>query len=144
MRNIGIGALVFLIAFSLIGCVGGQSIVIQDAWIRPAPLAGGNGAAYMTIRNRSGEVDALLAVEGDVAEALEPHLTMQMEGDVMGMAHTPRVDIPARGKVIFEPGSYHVMLIGVREKLEPGTLVTLTLAFEKAGRIPVEFEVRDE
>jgi hypothetical protein len=144
MTKIGAGVLAILLALSLAGCANGESIAVQDAWIRPAPLEGGNGAAYMTIRNRSDEVDSLLAVEGDVAEALELHMTMHMEGDVVGMVHSPHVDIPARGKVVFEPGGYHVMLIGVGKRLVPGTRVTLTLVFEEAGRIPVEFEVRNE
>ena len=52
--------------------------------------------------------------------------------------------IPWGERVALEPGSYHVMLIGVQETLEPGQAVGLRLTFEKAGEVEVEAEVRVE
>ena len=36
-------------------------------------------------------------------------------------------------RVELKPGSYHLMLIGLKRALAPGQTVTLTLEFERAG-----------
>jgi len=38
-------------------------------------------------------------------------------------------------------GSYHLMLIDLTRPLRPGETLKGTLTFEKAGTVPVEFEV---
>ena len=47
-----------------------------------------------------------------------------------------------RAAVELKPGSYHLMLIGLRRALTPGQTVTLTLQFERAGRLTTRAEVR--
>lgn len=132
----------------LAGCGAGGGIAVDDAWVRPAPVPGGNGAAYMVIRNGSGEDDRLLGVEADVAETVELHESMMTESDEGGemamMEPVEAIAVPAGGRATLEPGGYHVMLIGVDEGLEPGQMVTLRLTFEQAGVVEVEAEVRDE
>jgi hypothetical protein len=60
------------------------------------------------------------------------------------MSPVDSVDIPAGGELAFKPGSYHVMLMGLKQELKTGDKVTLTLNFEKAGPVTVECEVRDQ
>ena len=45
--------------------------------------------------------------------------------------------IPAGGSVTLKPGSYHVMLIGLKKPLTPGEIFPLTLTFAKVGNISV-------
>jgi hypothetical protein len=44
--------------------------------------------------------------------------------------------------VELKPGSYHLMLVGLKKPLSPGEHVNGTLIFEKAGSVSVEFDVR--
>jgi copper(I)-binding protein len=141
---------IVLTAFGLLlaGCGAGEGITVDDAWVRPAPMPGGNGAGYMVIRNNGDDDDALVRADADFAEAVELHESMIMESDEGGemamMEPVSSIAVPAGDRAALEPGGYHVMLIGVEDSLEPGQMVTLSLTFENAGVVVVEAEVRDE
>jgi hypothetical protein len=97
----------------------------------------------MLLVNKGDEADRLLAGKTGVAEVVEIHETV-MSGDVMMMQMLPDgLEIPAGGEVLLKPGSYHVMLIGIKRDLKVGDTFTLDLQFEKSGSIRVEPEVRE-
>lgn len=144
-RTAGKVLIVLLLWPVLAGCAGGQgpSITVENPWVRATMMADGNSAAYMVLKNGGNEADALIGAATDVAAAVELH-EMAMEGDVMKMRPVAgqRLEIPARGQVELKPGGLHVMLIGLKQKLEPGATVDLTLRFEKAGEVKVKAEIR--
>ncbi len=121
-----------------------QGLIIKDAWVRPSPVEAGNGAAYLTIENHTGQDDALLAAASDIADAVEIHESMAMEGEMMGMRPVERIDVPAGSSVVLEPGGFHVMLIGLRQELREGDTVTLRLTFANAGEITIEAPVKEQ
>ena len=104
-------------------------------------MLGTTGAAFMTIKNTGRGADRLINASSDVADAVEIHLS-EMKDDVMTMRQVDGVDVPAGGEAVLKPGSYHVMLIGLRRELAVGEKVNFTLTFEKAGQMSVEAEVR--
>jgi copper(I)-binding protein len=116
-------------------------IQIFDVWARPAPQSGGTTAVYFRIVNRGDQADRLVGGRAVGAEALEIHETT-MEGDMAHMAPLAGIDVPAGATVEIAPGGFHLMLLGLTNPLEPGDHVALTLAFEQAGEIEVEAEVR--
>jgi copper(I)-binding protein len=59
----------------------------------------------------------------------------------MRMREVDSVDLPAGKKIVFEPGGYHIMLLGLKKKLVEGERFPLTLEFEKAGKITVDIAV---
>lgn len=113
---------------------------IQEVWVRP----GGEGnvtAAFLTIANASDQPDALLAVQSEIAETIEIHVS-QMEDGVMRMRPVSRLEIPAGGQVEVVPsGGHHLMLIGLTRTIAVGERVPLTLHFERGGEVVVEAEV---
>jgi copper(I)-binding protein len=115
------------------------SMTIEHPWARASAGPVRNGAAYLVIRN-DGAADRLLAVSGTVAERVELH-THLMEGDVMKMRRVEAVEVPANGKASLQPGSFHIMLVGLTEPLKEGERFPLTLTFEKAGSVTVEVAV---
>lgn len=160
MRRKLLGGLLLAGALLALAACGGkpaEGITVQDAWVRPAPMVGGNGAAYMVITNGGAEDDALLGVSADFADRTEVHETFttsaddtgedmgDMEGgEMMGMRPVESIAVPAGGSVTLEPGGYHVMLFGVQQVFDEGDTVTLTLTFQNAGQITVEAPVRRE
>ena len=46
------------------------------------------------------------------------------------------------GSVELKPGGMHLMLLGLKQPLQPGQSVPLTLRFEKAGEVPVQLQVQ--
>ena len=63
---------------------------------------------------------------------------------MMQMSPVPNIPVPANGRVELKPGRLHLMLINLTRQLKPGDKVQLALNFEKAGKIPVTAEVREQ
>ena len=152
--------LICLIALILSACSGSttDSIQVEDAWVRAAAMpemdvnsnssmpssghmGGGNSAAYMVLRNSGDQADRLVSATSDVAESVELHIS-QTENDVTTMRPVEYIEVPPGGETELKPGGLHIMLIGLKHELKAGDKVKLTLAFEKAGTISVEAEVR--
>ena len=131
------------------------TIQLENAWTRKAPsmvqggqtsqgggaMTAGNGAVYVTINNRGSEADALLSASTEVATTVELHETIEQDGKMV-MRPLPKFDVPAGGKLEIKPGSYHIMLLGLKEDLNPGQIVNVTLSFEKGGQMSVEAPVK--
>ncbi|MCC9624297.1 copper chaperone PCu(A)C [Thalassospira sp. MA62] len=117
-------------------------IEISNAWTKASIGQVRNGAAFFTVKNH-GAADRIVGVRSDLADKTELH-THIMENDVMKMRQVEGgVDVPMHGDVMFKPGSYHVMLIGLHKPLEEGEMVNVTLEFENAGDVPVMINVMD-
>lgn len=164
-RKIGtLGPIFLLLAGLLTTCVSSESegpqIQVKDVWARPAMAMGethstessggmatgqgmaGTGAVFMLLVNKGSEADRLVGARTDVAKVVEIHET-RMEGEVMKMQMLPDgLEVPANEEVLLQPGSYHVMLIGMERDLEPGDSFSLELQFEKSGSLTVQPEVR--
>lgn len=150
----------------------GAMIEVRDPWVRPAVVAqdtmgeqdhamqhgmegqdtmdhgnhgghggGQNSAAYMTLVNNGDTADRVISATTDVAQVVELH-TVEIEDNVMKMRPVEQIDIPANGQVELRPGSFHVMLIDLKQSLKEGDTVNLTLVLEKAGEIEVQAPVR--
>lgn len=95
------------------------------------------GAFYFTITNDGEEADHLVEVETDAADVIEIH-DVEMDDGVMQMVPMhDGVEIAAGASIVFEPGSYHVMMIGLTESLLDGEEFTATLHFEHAGEVEI-------
>ncbi len=60
----------------------------------------------------------------------------------MKMMQQMNVPVPT-GETVFKPGDLHVMLIGLKNNLNPGDTFTVTLNFEMAGEKTLEVVVRE-
>ena len=120
----------------------GPQIEISDVWGRPSPLAEGNAAVYMRIRNTGGEDDRLIGASSQAAEVLELH-DMIMENDVMIMREVKggKIPVPAGAQVKLKRGGLHIMCIGKEKPLEAGSNLDIALLFENAGTVNVTAEV---
>jgi periplasmic copper chaperone A len=99
---------------------GNASITIEQPWSRATPTGAMTGAVYMTLDNKSGTPDRLTGGSSDVADKLQIH-EMKVENGVMQMREIAGgLPIPAGGSVVFKPGSYHMMLIGLKKPLTAG------------------------
>lgn len=115
---------------------------IDHPWSRATAPAQANGVAYAVIENTGSEADRLVSASTDLAGTVEIHLNTVDAQGVMRMRQVEGgIEIPAGGKVALEPGSWHVMLMGLRRPLAEGELFPLTLVFEKAGETTVEVKV---
>ena len=60
---------------------------------------------------------------------------------VSRMRHIHALELPEGQVVSLSPGNMHLMLMGIESKLVEGTSFPMTLIFEKAGEVVVEFQV---
>jgi copper(I)-binding protein len=67
-----------------------------------------------------------------VAGVVEIH-EMAMDGNVMKMRAIPGLTLPAGQPVELKPGGFHVMLMDLKQALQPGQTVPITLVIEGAG-----------
>jgi len=128
------------------GCDTGQGfaagdIAVTGAFTRATLPGARTAGGFMTIVNAGPEADRLLGASTKTAKRTEIH-EMKMEGDMMKMRALPEgVEIPAGGTVELAPGGFHVMMMGLVQPLVENACVEVILTFEKAGELPVMFNV---
>lgn len=116
-------------------------ITVSNVRARPAPLEGGNGAAFMVVLNGTEMPVRLISAASDVAAAVELHETFNEEG-VMKMVPQPEgFEVPAGGSVELKPGGKHVMLIGLAAPLAAGQAFSLTLNFDDGSALDLSVPV---
>lgn len=114
---------------------------IEQAWSRATPGGASVGVGYLRVTNTGAAPDRLLGGATDVASRIETH-DMKMEGGVMKMrALAQGIEIAPGATIELKPGGLHLMLMGLKQGLKAGEAVPATLRFEKAGAVPVTFNV---
>lgn len=116
------------------------SISVARAWSRATAGAASVGVVYFEVVN-SGPADTLLSIECPAAERVEMHATTRADG-IMKMRPVPFVDVPAGGRLSFQPGGLHAMLIGLKQPLKEGRTLPVTLVFRGAGKLQFEAAIQ--
>ena len=132
------------LALALLSCspaaAPSPDIQAGGAWARASVAGKPSSAAYLTISNRGGTDDALVAVSSSSGTA-EVHST-SMAGGIRRMRKLDSLPLPAGSTVKLEPGGTHVMLTGLREPLVEGKRIELTLRFRESAQQTVAAEIR--
>lgn len=117
------------------------SLRIDHPWSRATPPGTPTGGGFMVIHNDGDSADRLLGGYSDFTVDISIHQTT-LEDGIMKMQPLPTgLEIPAGGSVSLEPGSYHLMLMGLESPLVEGDRRSITLEFEKAGTIEVNLTI---
>lgn len=116
-------------------------VMVMKPWARATAPGAKVGAGYMVLHNGSASADRLVAATAEAADRVEIH-EMSIDNGVMKMRELAKgLDVPAGKDVELKPGSYHLMLMGLKQPLKAGETIKGTVTFEKAGQTPVEFKV---
>lgn len=134
---------IFLLSAALLlgACGAKEGIEVRDAWARTS-TQGMNSAVYFVIQNHNAQADELIGAASDAADAVEIHES-KMEGDVMMMNRVEAIALEPSTKVELKPGGYHVMLIGLKQDLNAGDEIEVTLQFRNAPDLTIKATVRD-
>jgi hypothetical protein len=116
------------------------TLEIDSPWARASVGTTRPSAAYVTIRNTGDRPERLIEVTTPVAGHAETH-AMAHEGGMMKMRPAGPLEIPPEGELRLAPGGLHIMLMELKEPLEEGASLPLTLVFETAGEVTVEVPV---
>jgi copper(I)-binding protein len=99
------------------------------------------GGAFLTIANKGSVADRLLSITSPSAGMVEVH-TMEVVNDVMTMRPLEDgLEIAPGATVELKPGGTHLMFMQVKEPFKKGGEVPVTLEFEKAGKVEIDFPV---
>ena len=140
MKSLFLALALALFAFSYSNAE--DTITVEDAWVREVPPASTITAAYMKIANNGTEDDKITGASSTAAETTEIHLSSVDDKGVAKMEKVDEVAVTAGETVEFKPGSYHFMIIGLKEPLKAGENVEIVLDFENAGKVTVNAPVK--
>jgi len=110
-----------------------QAVQVDNAWARATAAGAMSGGIFLTVTD-TGAPDRLVGVSTPVAATAELHETVNDNG-VMRMRPVPGLALEPGKPVVLQPGSYHVMLMGLRQQLKPGDSFPVTLRFEKSAPV---------
>ncbi|MFN8530075.1 MAG: copper chaperone PCu(A)C [Anaerolineae bacterium] len=121
-----------------------QLVSLFNGWARATGEGMPTSAVYGLVVNLGTEADTLLGGHSDAAEAVEVH---EMSMDAAGVMHMQPVEgglvVGPNSFATLQPGSYHIMLIGLTQVLTAGEMLDVTLTFANAGDVQVSVPIRN-
>ncbi len=116
------------ILLSVSGAAALAQVTVSDPWVRATvPVQKATGAFMTLTPERDGR---LIEARSPVAGAVEIH-EMVMQGDVMKMRALPTGLSMTKGKaVVFKSGSYHFMLLDLKQQMKAGDTIPIQLIIE--------------
>ncbi len=117
-------------------------ISAEGVWIRKS-ASGQNTAAYMMIKNGGAE-DTLVSASISEANMVEIHETAAAANGMMEMRPLALgLKVPANGSIELKPGSYHVMIMELKQDLSVGTSVKIRLTFKSGKTLDLTAPVQE-
>lgn len=118
-------------------------LVIEHSVARATTAMAMTGAGYFVIMNNGTEDDRLVEITANFPRVMM-HDTKTDDGIATMFHIEDGVAVPAGGTVTFEPGSKHVMFMGLNgDPFEIGEEIPATMNFEKAGELDIVFVVEE-
>jgi copper(I)-binding protein len=117
------------------------TLEIAHPWARATPGGARVGGGYLVVANKGEAADRLVSATATVSDRVEIHEMAVKDGVMTMRPLAAGLEIPAGGTVALKPGSFHLMLMGLKQPLKEGERFAGTLTFEKAGKVEVEFRV---
>lgn len=115
------------------------AVKVDDPWVRATVAPQKATGAFMQLT--SAKAAKVVAASSPVADMVEIH-EMKMEDGVMKMRAVDALALPAGQAVALKPGSYHVMLMGLKQPIKAGETVPLTLTVEGEDKQRTTVEVK--
>lgn len=109
-------------------------VSISNPWVRATVPAQKATGAFMQLKSDSDVKLVAASAPATLAGVVEVH-EMSMNNGVMKMQPVAGgLALPAKQAVELKPGSYHIMLMELKQQVKAGETVTLTLTFEDAKK----------
>ncbi|MCK5809592.1 MAG: copper chaperone PCu(A)C [Cocleimonas sp.] len=115
---------------------------IENPWIRTPPPAAQALAGFMHLKNHSDQAITLVAAKAEGFNQVMLHQSINENG-LHRMEHAENIKIPSQGTLLFQHGSYHIMLIGFQKTIKTGDKIPITLVFDNKREKTVFFIVKN-
>lgn len=118
-----------------------QALSIDEIWLRESVPGAENGAAFGVFSNSSDEDIVIVGADSSVASRVEIHQHISQNGE-MRMEEIEALPLAAGEEVTLQPGGYHIMLFGLKERLVTDDEHTMTLYLSNGEQVEVTVSVR--
>lgn len=116
-------------------------LLVETPWTRATPGGAKIAGGYLKITNNGATAEHFLGATTAIADHAEIH-EMSMNGGVMTMRPlADGIEIKPGESVELKPGSFHLMFMDLKQPLRQGDTLKVTLQFEKAGKLDVDFNI---
>lgn len=121
------------------------ALEMHKPWARSSSHSPPEGiaGAFLSIANRGPHDDRLVAASSALADRVELCGIKVVGADIGMRPMANGVAIPAGGTMTLKPRGYHLLLRGLEAPLAKGSTLPVTLTFEKAGTVAVDFAVEE-
>ena len=137
---VAVCTLAMAIAFGAAAQPSASGLSVSDQWFRlimpSLPAAG-----YFILTNATTSPEKLVGAASPACGTLMLHESVSRNGEE-SMVPVPSVSVPARGRVRFAPGGYHLMCMSPRPVMAPGKSVPVTLQLANGETLSASFPVR--
>ena len=119
-----------------------STVAVENQWASSADT--GMAAVFGTITNTGGHEIRIVSGESPIAGRVEIHEVVPDASGAMTMRPKEGgFTVPANGSRELIPGGDHLMLMDLKQPLQPGADVSLTVVCEDGSTLPVTAQVRD-
>jgi copper(I)-binding protein len=116
-------------------------ISVKNAYVRMLPPTSPATGVFMKIVNTSTKEIELIKASSSRSKKTEIHDHLKIDG-MMKMREVKTIKVPAKGHVMLKPGSFHVMLIGLKTSLVLGEEIFIDLKFSNGEKISIKPKVK--
>ncbi|MCF6318871.1 MAG: copper chaperone PCu(A)C [Proteobacteria bacterium] len=118
---------------------------IKNYWLQAAPPNAQVMAAYVELSNNTNKAITLSGAYSPAFEMTMIHKTLIVNG-IAKMLHQDEIKIDPGEKLVFKSGSYHIMLMRPKFKINQGDKIKIHLIYQQGDQkmvqeiwFPVEF-----
>ncbi|WP_099042432.1 copper chaperone PCu(A)C [Mycobacterium neglectum] len=122
-----------------------SSVTIENQWASSAETGmAGMAGVFGTFSNKGDDEARIVSAEAPIAGRVEVHEVVPDASGAMTMRPKEGgFEVPAGGSRELIPGGDHLMLMDLKQPLQPGADVSLTVVFEDGSTLPVTAQIRD-
>ena len=123
--------IIFACVLTLAASAAMAKMTVSEPWIRATVAQQPTAGAYMQLHSSANA--RLVSAQSPLAAKVEIH-EMSMQDNIMRMREVDGLTLPAGKTIELKPGSYHLMLTGLKQPLKAGEHVPMTLTIEQDGK----------
>lgn len=133
--------IILILTFVLGSPLWATDIKVESPYVRLLPPSAPTTAAFMKLINSSPKEVKLINASSDCCNLVELH-THIMEDGMMKMRQVKSISIPAKANIELKPGSFHIMLIGLKSPLKEESIVKIKLNFDNKETIEIKAKAK--
>lgn len=118
-----------------------NSLNFLNARVPEAPPGAGVMAGYMEISNLTSKKIDIINIDSQSFKTIEMHQSKDVDGFAK-MLPQKKLSIPANGKLILKPGSFHLMLIKPKKWFKHGEQITLNFTLSDITKISLDVAIK--